>query len=176
MGIQQIIDAEVDGGARGRPVFEERGHISATVEVRVELVGPVEGEPLIVAELEAVGKTPRIPPDRQIPLPAGPESAPLAGLVRDRIVDRRVLKSARELRAKSFPKIPERGVDGQRAKVALARAQIAGTAESVSFTVDDQDLILEHAYEVVAEIQLEQPVAKQRMLNRPVELPVALRL
>src|SRR6185503_6098511 len=49
MSIEQIVDEEVDRGPGSRPVLDEGGHIGTAIEIRVELVGPIEGEALVVA-------------------------------------------------------------------------------------------------------------------------------
>ena len=70
----------------------------------------------------------------------------------------------------------ERSVERQRGELALAGAEVAGAVEDIALVVEDQDLVLQLADEVVADVELEQAVAEQRMLDGRAELPCALRL
>ena len=82
-----------------------------------------------------------------------------------------MLQRCRKLGAKALPQAAERSIERQCAEVALAGAKVAGSAERIALSVDDQDLVLEHADEVVAEVELEQSVAEQRMFDRRRGIP-----
>ncbi len=88
---KRIVDIERDRCARRRTIFDERGAKGTAVEVRIELVGPVKGESLIVGDIEPVRPGTDIAPDIHLPLPGGEESAELARVAVNRVVDARAL-------------------------------------------------------------------------------------
>ena len=47
---ENIVDVQGDRRVRPRAVFDERGPICGAVEVRIELVGPIKSEALVVAD------------------------------------------------------------------------------------------------------------------------------
>ncbi|WP_344698017.1 hypothetical protein [Sphingomonas limnosediminicola] len=57
-GLEQIVDIEGDRRVGPWPELDERRAIGAAVEVRIELVGAVESEALVVVEREAVRSFP----------------------------------------------------------------------------------------------------------------------
>ena len=63
-------------------------------------------------------------------------------------------------------------------EIAPAGAEIARGVEAFErmIGIEDQDAVLEQADEIVAEVELEQAVAEERVLDGCPELPGALRL
>src|SRR4029079_9155513 len=106
--------------------------------------------------------------------PVGEETAELARVAGDRIVDAGALQRSRELRAKALPDQGEGGIERQRCEIAPARAKITGRIECLALVVEDQDPVLKQADEVVTYVHLEQAVAQQRMLGGQAEFPGAL--
>src|SRR5437763_4255854 len=100
---KHIVDAEAESGPWARAKFNECCHVGAEIEVRIELVGAIKREPLIVIELEPVGESTGVSANRQVPLPGRPVTRPLAALTADRIIGFGLLARRGELRAQAFP-------------------------------------------------------------------------
>ena len=94
----------------------------------------------------------------------------------DRVLDPRPLVGAGELDAEAGPQPVSGASTRQRGEIALAGAKVARRVEAEIGVVRvrrvaDQDAVLKHAHEIVAEIELEQAVAEQRMLGGQRETP-----
>src|SRR5258705_7987824 len=167
---------------RSRPVFDERVPSRGAVEVRIELVGTEEGEAFVVERLESIGEWTGVAAHGQIPLPVREEPAPVALAPIDRVLDAGALDRPGELGPEALPQPSEWRVERQAGEIALARAEVArrvGAEIRIAGMVDliaNQDAVLKLADEVMAEVELDQPVAKQRMVDRGPEFPGALRL
>ena len=108
---------------------------------------------------------------------SGKKPLNLRGSAADRIVDARPLHRARELGAKALPQLSERRVERQRARNRACRVpRLPGPLEALPSVVEDQDLVLDLADQIVPDVELEQAVAEQRMLDGRPEFPGALRL
>src|SRR6478672_4236818 len=83
----------------------------------------------------------------------------------------RPLKCAVELEAKPLPEPAEGGIESQCCESIFAGAQIARPTKGIALIVDDQNLVLQLADEIVAEVELEQAVAEDRVFDGGSEFP-----
>ena len=109
---------------------------------------------------------------------SGKKSRPVARLAGDRVLDPGTLQRAVELHAHALEAdLGERRVERQRGEIALAGAEVAGRVEAVGriLRIADQDPVLKVVDQVIADVELGEAVAEQRMLDRAAKLPGLLR-
>ena len=130
---EEIVDVEGHRGVRPWPIFDERGPIRAAVEVRVELIGAIEGESLVVGDREAVGPFPAVAANVEAPLPRREEAAPFAEPASDRVFDAGPLECAAELEAQALPQARSSGASSvRRAKSRLPAPRLPGASKNFS--------------------------------------------
>src|SRR6476469_9174059 len=102
-GFEQIVHVERDRSSSCWPILDESGAERTAVKVRIELVGAEQGEALIVVDRETIRECAGVAANVEVPLPVGPEIAPFAHPVIDRVLNPGLLVGAGELGAKPRP-------------------------------------------------------------------------